>query len=51
MAKSVMADYLRQWKRYLNSNPWAGEGEMAKYAATDFRPKLTFSFKDQLFSP
>jgi hypothetical protein len=50
MAKSVMADYLRQWREYLRSNPWAGEGQMAKYAATDFHPKLRFTFGDQLLS-
>jgi hypothetical protein len=51
MAKSVMEDYLCQWKRYLNSDKWAGEAEMAKYAAKNFHPKLTVSFGGQLFSP
>jgi hypothetical protein len=50
MARSVMGDYLRQWKTYLNSDKWAGEAEMAKYAAKNFHPKLTFSFGGQLFS-
>jgi hypothetical protein len=48
MAKSVMADYLHQWKKFLHSNPYAGEGEMAKYAATEFHPKLKFTFGDQV---
>lgn len=45
MVRSVFADYMRQWQTYLRSNPWAGEGEMAKYAATDFRPVLRLSFQ------
>ena len=49
MAKSVMGDFLCQWKTYLNSDKWAGEAEMAKYAAKNFHPKLTFSFGGQLF--
>jgi hypothetical protein len=50
MANSIIADYSRQWIQYLRSNPWAGEGEMAKHAATDFRPKLRFTFGNQLLN-